>query len=312
MQNVNIRAVSLATGINENTLRAWERRYQVVEPSRAADGRRLYSRQDIEKIGLLWNLVQRGHLISQLAPLSVSQLRKLCAELSPNSEPVAAAEASESVSAMRLKDIISALQKFDLAALQRELNSVRFELSPKVTITQLILPLLSEVGERVADGTLSVAQEHLLSSLLRDYLGGLYQTLSPYEYLDKSASMRVMLTTREGDLHEFGILLAAILCRIRGHETYYLGPNMPAKDLAHACERFKVKLLLVGLNKLPPEKELITAGQFLRQLDKLAPTRMTIAWGGEGEFNESLFTSGRPFLQFPSMDELDAYLLRHK
>lgn len=309
MQNINIKVVSKMTGINENTIRAWERRYSAVEPERSDDGRRLYSRKDVEKLSILWKLVQQGHLISQLAALSVSQLKKMSQDdLIIEAAPVQDEAPKEQ---SHLETIISSLKKFDLDAIHISLQKARFELSPKAIVTRLILPLLKEVGNQVAASTLSISQEHLLSSLLRDHLGNVYQSLSPYDYEAKTFQKRVIITTREGDLHEFSILLAAILCRIHGYETYYLGPNMPVLDLAHACDQFKINFVILGLAALPPEKEYITASAYLKTLDQSLSKKTQFLCGGMANVPGNVISTGRKFLFFSTIDELDSFLAQN-
>lgn len=312
MQNINIKVVVQMTGINENTLRAWERRYKVVVPDRAQDGRRLYSKKDVEKISLLWKLVQKGYLIGTLATMSLLQLKKLeIDKLNSQGRFDTSADSAELPvlkEQVHLNTIIESLKKFNLESIQHSLQKARFELSPQAIITDLILPLLREVGIRVSDGNLSISQEHLLSSLLRDHLGNLYQSLSPYDYKKKLNSKKVLLTTREGDLHEFSILLAAILCRIHGFETYYLGPNMPVDDLAQACEQFKIDAVILGLANLPIKQEFISASDFLGELDQLAPKKIQFLCGGAAKVSDTAIKSGRKFLKFSSIRDLDTFL----
>lgn len=300
------------TGINENTIRAWERRYKVVDPERSADGRRLYCRKDVEKLSLLWKLVQKGHLIGQIAALSVVQLKKIENEHGATNYLVTEGAPESAKEQFHLEMIISSLKKFDLDTIHHSLQKARFELSPREIITRLILPLLKEVGSQVMDSKLSISQEHLLSSLLRDHLGNVYQSLSPYDYKTKGVQSRVILTTREGDLHEFSILLAAILCRIHGYETYYLGPNMPMVDLAEACEQFKINFVILGLAALPPEKEFVTASNYLKQLDQAVPKKTQFLCGGMANVPMNVISSGRKYLFFSSIDELDTFLAQNK
>lgn len=71
-----IGAVSRLTGISTHTLRIWERRYSAVVADRTESGRRIYSRRDVEKLGLLKILVDRGFSIGQIANLSLEELRE--------------------------------------------------------------------------------------------------------------------------------------------------------------------------------------------------------------------------------------------
>jgi len=71
-----IRAVSRLTGIGIDTLRAWERRYGAVTPTRDDRGR-MYTEADVERLRLLNGAVERGHSIGRLAGLSNDQLTEL-------------------------------------------------------------------------------------------------------------------------------------------------------------------------------------------------------------------------------------------
>lgn len=71
-----ISAVARLTGLSTHNLRVWEKRHQVVEPVRSPSKRRLYSRDDVRKLGLLKALVDRGQSIGSLARLDVDQLEQ--------------------------------------------------------------------------------------------------------------------------------------------------------------------------------------------------------------------------------------------
>ena len=75
-----IKAVAQATGLTVETLRAWERRYEVVQPSRDGSGRRTYSASDVARLRLLRSATELGHTISRLAQLSEDELAKLVAD----------------------------------------------------------------------------------------------------------------------------------------------------------------------------------------------------------------------------------------
>ena len=79
--NYRIGAVSRLTGIPTDTLRMWERRYDVVEPHRAEGGNRLYTRDDITRLAMIKRLVDAGHAIGTVANLSVEQLQERLAPL---------------------------------------------------------------------------------------------------------------------------------------------------------------------------------------------------------------------------------------
>lgn len=71
-----IGAVVRLTGLSDHTIRVWERRYEAVVTERAANGRRVYGRADVEKLGLLKTLTDRGLAIGQIAGESLEALRE--------------------------------------------------------------------------------------------------------------------------------------------------------------------------------------------------------------------------------------------
>jgi DNA-binding transcriptional MerR regulator len=70
-----IGTVSKLTGISPDTLRIWERRYQVVTPQRSSAGGRLYNAEDISRLKLIRQLVDKGDTIGVLAGLSYAELQ---------------------------------------------------------------------------------------------------------------------------------------------------------------------------------------------------------------------------------------------
>jgi DNA-binding transcriptional MerR regulator len=78
--NYRIGAVSRLTGIPPDTLRVWERRYDLVTPSRSEGGGRLYSQGDVTRLSVIKRLVDSGHAIGTIAELSLEQLHQRLAE----------------------------------------------------------------------------------------------------------------------------------------------------------------------------------------------------------------------------------------
>ena len=75
-----IGAVVRRTGLSAPNIRMWEKRYQAVVPKRTPSNRRLYTGEDLERLTLLHTLTARGHSISNIANLSLGQLRERLAE----------------------------------------------------------------------------------------------------------------------------------------------------------------------------------------------------------------------------------------
>lgn len=107
-----IGAVSRLTGISTHTLRIWERRYGAVIADRTETGRRVYSREDVEKLGLLKILVDRGFSIGQIANLSIGELRERRDQVVRQSNEIQLARADEPIR-------VAALGRFAIQGLGR-------------------------------------------------------------------------------------------------------------------------------------------------------------------------------------------------
>jgi DNA-binding transcriptional MerR regulator/methylmalonyl-CoA mutase cobalamin-binding subunit len=236
-----IRAVSKLTGISIDTLRAWERRYQVVTPQRDDRGR-LYTEADVQRLHLLHAAVEKGHAIGRLSQMADEELRALIA----HSVPITAARGTAETTHQRtppveLQAVIAAIERLDYALAERELALLAAVLAPRELIYRVALPLMQEVGEAWHDGKLSVAQEHMTSALLRNLLGALvplYRRMSPASTL--------LFATPSGEHHEFGILLSAMLTVGGGLGVIYLGPDLPAQEIVGAAEKTAPQAVVLG------------------------------------------------------------------
>ncbi len=306
MENLSVKALVKMLGVNEHTVRAWERRYGAIAPQRDSNGRRLYSSEDIDRIRLLTALVERGHSIGHIARLPTTQLRDMTASDKKDLPPGAKVAP---LPVHRLQEpLLNALRDFDLQRLSWTLQKARFHLSPRELITELMAPAMTEVGKMVDKSEISVAQEHALSCLLRDILGEIYQSLSPYDFSSRMSAPAVGLTTREGDLHEFGIMMAAILCALNGYRVHYFGPNLPADDLCSAAHRLSLDLVIVGLSPIPSVKEVVKAPTYIRKLDQLLPKRTALWLGGRALIDMQDLKSDRKMVLLTDLDDLDMNL----
>ncbi len=236
----SIRQMIELTGLSEFTIRGWENRYQAFSPQRTDTGRREYSKKDIEKALLIRELLNRGHKISKIAPLSSQKLQSLF-------EGFEEAQ-NEQRGHHKNKQVTQALELMFLqkwTELSELFRGVRYKKTSEL-VQLFFLPLLRELAVHVGAGRASVAQEHVLSSFLKEKI---YSALSDLEnrkiIKSPSKKVRFVLATPEGDYHEIGLLLAHLLIRSYGYTSLYLGPHTPAQDLAETALRFEASHLLI-------------------------------------------------------------------
>ena len=270
-----IAAVSKLTGIRLDTLRAWERRYKVVSPVR--DGRgRLYSEQDVQRLQLLRQAVENGHPISQASLLSNSQLLQLVGAPPQREEGFA-------------DGIVDAIERFDYAEADQELGRIAALIAPKDFLYNVALPLMKHVGDAYHSKTMNVAQEHMSSSLVRNILGGMIRL-----HRVQRPQIRLMFTTPAGELHEIGILSAALLAGIAGLGIVYLGPDLPTNEILNAVKRSLPAALVLGLSSEESNSE-------LRIIARELPEKVELWLGGASPSVKPRRDAGGVVLCFDTM-----------
>jgi DNA-binding transcriptional MerR regulator/methylmalonyl-CoA mutase cobalamin-binding subunit len=243
----SIGIVCRRTGLKSDRVRAWERRYNVVEPVRSGGNQRLYREADIEKLLLLRRATDAGHRIAQVANLDVDELRELL-EIDISGRPLPASrplpgEADEA-SALVAK-ALSAIQQLDGERLERELAAAMEALTPAAVTQQFLVPLIHEVGELWAEGGLKVAHEHLGTAVLRGFM----EDLRTAHDISANAP-RLLVTTPSTERHELGALLATATATDAGWHVTYLGPDLPAAEIAAAARQREVRA--IGLSIVCP------------------------------------------------------------
>lgn len=237
----SIRQMIELTGLSEFTIRGWENRYSAFKPLRSETGRREYTRNDVERALLLRELLKRGHKISKIATLKNQKLQELFEQTKKERPP----EKKQNKTGALVSDAMElmALQKW--AELSYLLRNIPSKNTTKMVL-KFFLPLLSAVSSQIESGFVSIAQEHVFSSFLKERI---YTALSELEKKGKSDSAtkkeRFILATPEGDFHEIGLLLAHLMIRSYGFTSLYLGPNTPAQDLSETTLRFEASHLLI-------------------------------------------------------------------
>lgn len=248
----SIQFVAKITGINAHTIRAWEKRYNAVVPERSDTGKRLYNQDNVDRLKKLNELVKLGNSISDIAKLDDGDLGDMYTKYIGNgSSVISSSQAQISRPTIdvntTLQHLVIALRTYKLDIISHELEKVKQALGPRDFALNILSPLLGEVGQLVDNGIINIAQEHSLSAILKFHIGHML-----YKHLESKNKMDVSIgiSTPAGELHEFGIMIAALLCSYYNINFYYLGPNMPADSLAESCNQIGVKHIILGVSKV--------------------------------------------------------------
>jgi DNA-binding transcriptional MerR regulator/methylmalonyl-CoA mutase cobalamin-binding subunit len=269
-----IQVVARRTGLSPDVLRAWEKRYAVVEPGRSAGGRRLYSDDDIERLRLLRRATRSGRRISQVASLGIEELAALVREDEREEAEVKPEEVLGETTAAEtyLKASLAAVERLDARELETVLTRALVTLSAATVIQRISAPLMRRLGELWRAGELVPAHEHLASAVLLRVMGKLIEAVEPV-----GAGPNLVVATPVGQRHEFGALFAAAAAAAEGWRVTYLGPNLPAEDIATAARETGAEA--VALSIVHPEGKPELADE-LKELRLALPPAVPVLVGG--------------------------------
>ena len=227
-----MKVVTRRTGLTSHAIRVWEKRYNAVEPERTDTNRRLYSEADIARLIDLHRATQQGHSIGRIAQLSASELLALVEEEPPSFSPKT--PRVRSLSPLGLdgeRDFVTAcleaIRTLDAPGLEAELTRAEVSMGRKKLLATVIEPTMEQVGELWSKGELRVADEHLATSVIRTFLGAMHATHRPPD-----GAPLLICTTPSSQWHEIGALLVSLTAQSEGWRTLYLGPNLPAEEIA--------------------------------------------------------------------------------
>jgi methanogenic corrinoid protein MtbC1 len=254
----NLKAVIQKTGLNGETLRAWERRYGLPKPGRTAGGHRLYTLRDIQTLNWLSDRQKEGMSISR----AVEHWRGL---ESDGQDPLLAytpeteqAEPSGTMLVGLRQAWLDACLEFDERKAEQILAQAFALYAPEVVCQELLQKGLSLLGSSWYEGEATVQQEHFASGLT---LRRLHALLAAAPAPNRPG--RILAACPEGEEHEIGLLLLTVLLRRRGWDVVYLGANVPIMQLEHTLRVADPFLVVSVAQTLPSAASLRRMGEFL-------------------------------------------------
>jgi DNA-binding transcriptional MerR regulator/methylmalonyl-CoA mutase cobalamin-binding subunit len=269
-----IKVVSQITGLSVFVIRSWEKRYEVVTPSRTETNRRLYSEDDIEKLKLLNDAIHSGHNIGGIASLSVSELKTILGNKNSftATNKVESNEYTFEDNESFLDNCIEAVKIYDAKTLETILLKASVKLSQPQLIEDLIIPLVYKIGDLWHDGDIRIANEHLASSVIRSFLSNLVEQHIPSE----NAPIIISATPRGQD-HELGALIVGVTAASVGWKVIYLGPNLPEVEIAAVADSLGARVVALSIVYPGDDPQL---KKDLLNLKKMLPANVSLMVGG--------------------------------
>ena len=230
-----IKQAAARSGVTVPLLRAWERRYKVVEPARTASGYRLYDEAALGRLRTMRRLVDEGWSPSNAAAAVLED------RVPPTEIPTEPDAAEAPPAADHIERFVAAAGRLDVAGIERVLDTMLAEGTFETVADRYLMPALVALGEAWASGRIDVAAEHAASHAVHRRLSAAFQAAG-----GAAADEGVLVGLPPGARHELGALAFGVAARRAGLPTLYLGPDLPVADWVATARRIGAIAAVIG------------------------------------------------------------------
>lgn len=269
----NLKAVIHETGLNAETIRAWERRYGLLKPQRTSGGHRLYSTREIQILKWLVARQKEGMSISR----AVELWRNLEGSGQDPFREMVLRQPSPVVANLSMDELraawVDACMRYHEQEAEQILAQAFAIAAPDIVCVEVLQKGLAAIGKGWYEGGVGVQQEHFASALAMRRLNALVSAVPP-----PSRPERLLAVCPPEEEHDFGLLLITFLLRRRGWDVIYLGANVPLDRLESTLQVTSPTLVVSVAQTLPTAATLLDMASFLLNRN------VHLAFGG-GIFN---------------------------
>ena len=215
----SIKDLENLSGIKAHTIRIWEKRYNILEPIRTETNIRTYDLASLQELLNVVLLNSYGYKISRIAELTTEKIALLVREIISDKN-----SNNHALNAFKM-----AMINFDQGLFLNTYTNLLSEKTFREVFYEVIIPLMNEIGLLWQAGTISPAQEHFISYLIKQKL--LINT-EKVQILEPTRSDKVfVLYLPENEIHELGLMYLNYEILLNGYKTIYLGESVPIDSL---------------------------------------------------------------------------------
>ena len=238
----SIKDLENLSGIKAHTIRIWEKRYNVLEPTRTDTNIRLYDLASLQKLLNITLLHNHGDKISKISKYPPEKTPALVREIISDKSAK-----SHAISAFKM-----AMINFDHALFFSTYNTLLSEKSFREVFYEVFIPLMTEMGLLWQSDTITPAHEHFISYLIKQKL--LINT-EKVQILEPSRTDKVfVLYLPMNEIHELGLMYLNYEVLSHGYKTIYLGESVPTESLSDLNKYFD-SIVFVAYMTVQPDKE---------------------------------------------------------
>ncbi|UFH55482.1 MerR family transcriptional regulator [Spirosoma sp. KNUC1025] len=263
MNSYSIKDLEQLSGIKAHTLRIWEQRYNIISPKRTDTNIRTYDGEDLKLVLNISLLKDHGYKISEISKLTMEDMAQEVLKIStkPLNYP-------DQIQGLTLSMIDLEEDRF-----RQIINVSVQQFGFENTMINIIYPFLSRIGVLWVTGSIGSAQEHFITSLIRQKL------IAAIDGLDAeliSGSKTFLLFLPEGEFHELSLLFANYIIRARGNRVIYLGQSLPFDDLVFIYKTKQPDYIFTSFTSVPANHEV---QPFVNRMAKSFPASQLLLTG---------------------------------
>ena len=268
MNYFTIKDVEALTGIKPHTIRIWEQRYKLVEPKRTSTNIRFYSDEDLKTLLNISLLNRNGYKISRISRLSRQEIDRIIIEECSCTD----------FKNCQVQALMGAMLSLDEAAFNLILCSNIEKTGLRNTMLEVVFPFLNHLGMLWMAGTINSAFEHFVTNIIKKRLFTAIDQLGHPG--DTEKTKKFLLFLPEGETHVIGLLFGNYLIRAAGHQSLYLGQDLPDREIDLVIKTYKPQFILTSIisgmtpakikewiqdiaSRFPDKKFLVTGNGFL-------------------------------------------------
>lgn len=277
MDAFTIKDLENLTGIKAHTIRIWEQRYGFLNPQRTETNIRYYSNTELKTVLNIALLNKYGYKISHIDRMSPGEMK----------EKILSLTQAQAQQERVVNDLIQSMVDLRIEDFETIIDNYILAKGIERAITQIIFPFLEKIGILWVTNHINPAQEHLVTNIIRQKLISGIETVHTHVSINKNC----VLFLPEGEHHELGLLFMYFLMKTRGIKVFYLGANVPLKDveyvvnlkkpdfiyshLTSVANNFNFEKFLINAHHRMPDLPILVSGQLTQNYKKRVPSNIS-------------------------------------
>lgn len=243
MAHYSIKDLETLTGVKAHTIRIWEKRYGIVEPSRTDSNIRYYCDSDVKKLMNVSLLLRHGYKISRLAGLDQSELSKKILEVTMVSNG----------HDCQIDNLVVAMIEMDESKFEKLLNMSIIKEGFENTVFKVLYPFFERIGVLWLAGSINPAHEHFITNLVKQKV---YVAIDSVPVATDAEAKKFLLFLPEWEMHEMGLLIYDYILKSNGFKVIYLGQNVPENDVYTVTDFIDPDYLFTGFSAAVDKEKL--------------------------------------------------------